>query len=88
MRKEELLRARSIATASELYIDALYYHEMFHSASCWKQTDVRSELGNLKNKSTKLDALKENIKMRVIGLGWEDLRTPWSKTERILHQLS
>ena len=28
-------------------------------------------------KSSKLLALKENIRMRVIGLGWEELSTHW-----------
>ena len=28
--------------------------------------------------------LKENIRMRVIGLGWEDLSTQWSKNGKAL----
>ena len=31
--------------------------------------------------SSKLLALKDNTRMRVICLGWEDLRTHWSKNE-------
>ena len=34
---------------------------------------------NLNIKSYKLLVFKENIRMRVIGLGWEDLGTHWSK---------
>ena len=65
--------------ASESFIDALYYHEMFGSASCWMNIpSVDCELRKLKSKSAKITALKENIRIRVLGLGWEDLATPWS----------
>ena len=65
--------------ASELYIDALYYHEMYGSASCWMTvSSVDRELRKLKSKSSKVTALKENICIRVLGLGWDDLATPWS----------
>ena len=37
---------------------------------------------NLKSKSYKLLSLKENIRMRVLFLGWEDLITHWSKNGR------
>ena len=79
-RKEELLLEHNMNKASEKYIDALYYHEMFHSVACWKtKKDVNSQLKRLKSKTAKMSALKENIRMRVIGLGWKDLATPWSK---------
>ncbi len=41
--------------------------------------DLDKELRKVKSKSAKLDALKESIRMRVIGIGWEHLSTPWSK---------
>ena len=40
---------------------------------------VYREVKNLNSKSSKILSLKENIRMRVIGLGWEDLITHWSK---------
>eukprot|EP00957_Ditylum_brightwellii_P080045 6087468-Ditylum_brightwellii.AAC.2 len=30
-------------------------------------------------KNVELEALKENVQIQVIGLGWEDFSTPWSK---------
>ena len=71
--------------ASESYIDAIYYHEMFHSNACWKTSSmVDRELKKIRSKSAKLNALKENIRMRVLGLGWKDLATPWSRDSREL----
>ena len=40
---------------------------------------VDKELDKLTSKNAKLNALKENICMRVLGLGWKDLATLWSK---------
>jgi hypothetical protein len=35
-------------------------------------------LGRLKSESAKLEALKENIRMHVIGLGWKQFTITWS----------
>ena len=79
-RKEEILKKQSLKNASEAYVDAIYYHEMFRSPACWRTSAaVDRELAKLKSKSAKLSALKENIRIRVIGLGWKDLATAWSK---------
>ena len=55
----------------ERYIDALYYNEMFYYAECWK-TDAAVDKGlkNMNIKSYNILLLKDNIRMRVIGLGW------------------
>ena len=75
-----LLKEQSLEKASEAYIDGIYYHEMYHSHACWRTSSmVDRELNKLKSKNAKLNALKENIRMRVLGLGWKDLATPWSK---------
>lgn len=53
---------------------------MYHSAACWKTAAVVDrELAKIKTKTAQLAALKENIQMRVVGLGWHDLKTAWSK---------
>ena len=78
-RKEELLRQHGMTKASEAFIDTLYYHEMYHSLACWKSTAmVERELKKLTSKTAKVYALKENIRMRVLGLGWTDLAITWS----------
>ena len=58
---------------------------MFTSEACWMTaTIVNSELKKIKSRSAKLSALKEQIRIRVLGLGWDDLATPWSKDGKIL----
>ena len=78
-KKENILFDQTILDVGEIYIDVLYYNEMFHYAMCWNTAAaVEREMKNLNSKSSNLIDLKENIRMRVIGLGWEDLRTHWS----------
>ena len=38
--------------------------------------EMEKELEKLKSKSAKLAALKEQVRIRVLGLGWADLATP------------
>ena len=79
--KQEILRKQGMNKSSEAFIDSLYYFEMYSSLSCWKTTsEVNRELKRLKSNTSKLNALKENIRIRVLGLGWTDLSTPWSKS--------
>ena len=57
----------------------IYCNEMFYSAVCCNTaSDVDRELKNLNIKLSKLLSLKGNIRMKVIGLGWESLITHWS----------
>ena len=39
-RKEELLRNYSMIKASDVFIYALYYHDMYTSLACWKISDM------------------------------------------------
>ena len=79
-RKEEIFRDKTVLYVSEKYIDALYYNEIFYSVECWNTTAaVYRDMKKLNSKSYKLLYLKENIRMRVIGLVWEDLSMHWSK---------
>jgi len=63
-----------------LYIERLYYFEMWESPRCLKTVaDVTAALKKLKSEASRLAELKEQIRIRVIGLAWSDLHTPWSK---------
>ena len=56
------------------------YIRELHTCDCWKTVTVAErELEKCSSKSAKLEALKEQIKIRTLGLGWADLTTPWSK---------
>ena len=61
-RKEELSKRYSLDSATESCIDAIYYHEMYHSDACWRTNrEVDRESKKLTSKSAKLNGLKENI---------------------------
>ena len=79
-KKEEMIEKKSLDKAKEELVEASYYWEMYNSDVCWKgqQSIVRKMLGRLKSDSAKLEALKENIRMRVIGLGWKQFTITWS----------
>ncbi len=53
---------------------------MFHSAACWRNTaDAKTKYELLNSRAAKMDAVKEQICIRVSGFGWKDLHHPWSK---------
>jgi hypothetical protein len=72
-KKEEMIKKKSLEKAKGDLVEASYYWEMYHSDVCWKgeQSIVGKMLGRLKSESAKLEALKEKIRMCVIGLGWK-----------------
>lgn len=57
---------------------------MYNSPACWKGSKrvVKKNLRKLSSKAAKLDALKENIKMRVIGFGLEEYCITWSQNKK------
>ena len=83
--KEELFCDKTDLYVSEKYIDALYYNDMFYSVACWNNAaEIDRDLKNLNSKSSKILVLKENIRMRGIGLSWEELRKYRSKSSKAL----
>ena len=78
--KEKLAHEHGLQMATEKYIDALYYYDKYGSPACWMNVkDVNREMKKLKSVSAKLSALKENIRIRVLGFGWSHFAHPWSK---------
>jgi hypothetical protein len=68
------LKKKCLEKAKEDLIEASYYWDMFHSeVLCWKGklSIVTKMLGRLKSVSAQTEALKDNIRMRVIGLEWK-----------------
>ena len=66
--------------ATRAKIEAFHYHEMYNSPACWTTTKmIDDELKQLKSNASKIKSLKTNIKIRLIGFGWNDLHTPWSR---------
>jgi hypothetical protein len=79
-KKDEMIEKKSLDKAKEDLIEASYYCDMFHSEVCWKGnlSIVTKMLGRLKSVSAQTEAQKENIRMRVIGLGWKQFTITWS----------
>ena len=60
---------------------------MFYCASCWNTAaTVDWDMKKLNSKSSKMLSLKENIRMRSIVLGWEDLSAHWSRNVKAFTQ--
>ncbi len=57
--------------ASKKYIDRFYCHDEYLSIHCWRNAkQVDDGLATL-SATGKLDEIKEQIQMRVLGLWWE-----------------
>jgi hypothetical protein len=79
-KKEEMIEKKSLDKAQEDLVEASYYWEMYNSDICWKGKlrIVGIMLGQLKLELAKLKALKEKIRVHVIGLGWKQFAITWS----------
>ena len=79
--KEKLLKEADMETATDQYIECLIYHRMWISKRCWKTpTKVRAGVRALEFKKDKEEALKDNIRIRWLGMGWvEEAETSWSE---------
>jgi len=69
--------------ATEAAIDASYYFDMWSSDACWKGDTkvVARSLKKMNSDALRLEALKENIRIRTLGFGWTkdpDFHTNWS----------
>lgn len=79
-RKQELAKEQCYAKASDKQLDILCYFEKYSMRACLRTVEEVDEcLKNLRSKAAKLSSLKENINIRVIGFGWKQFHTPWSK---------
>lgn len=78
--KQDQLRKKKIVAAQLEYAKALTYVDMFYSDACWRsKSHAKRAFDDLSSYAAKLNAVKEQIRIRVIGFGWNDLHHPWSK---------
>ena len=79
-KKADLLKEFNLEKTKEDLLEATYYYRMYFSEACWKGDKrlVKRNLGKLTSKTAQLDALKENIRMRVKGCGFEMAHITWS----------
>ena len=77
--KEEEGLEDTYNVATEDYIVALYFNEQYHNDVCWTSVEVAVYYYNrLGSESRKLEAVKDQILMRYLGLGWKEAYHPWS----------
>ena len=78
--KNDLLIKTKMLAAQQEYVAALMYNEMYYSDACWKtKTRANAEYKQLTSRASKLRAVKEQHKIRILGFGWKDLHHPYSK---------
>ena len=79
-RVEEIAMERKLDAAMENFIVAIYFWEQYDSPRCWKTVDKATSIyRKLKTPTAKLRAVKEQILIRYLGLGWIEAHHPWSK---------
>ena len=77
--KQVVLKKSGIERAQKKYIEKLHYHHLYQSDECWNTVDeVDRGLARLSD-SQKLKAVKEQIKMRSIGLEHMELHHAWTR---------
>ena len=74
-----MLWRNKLLGCQEAYANALTYIEMFHSPAGWQTRSIAlAKFEKLTSKSSKLDTVKDQIRIRVLGFGWDDLHYAWS----------
>ena len=91
-KKADVLKELNLNKTKEDLLEATYYYKMYFSYACWKGNKklVKQNLNKLKSKTAKLEALKENIRMRVKGCGFEEAHITWSfrRKQRSVNELA
>ena len=78
--KRQQLRNKKLIAAQREYANALTHIDVFHSPAGWKdEGEVRRGYALLGSKTARLEAVKNQIRIRTVGFGWMDLHHPWSK---------
>jgi len=87
-----MIEKKSLGKAEEALVEASYYWDMYFSDVCWKgkQSIVRIMLARLRSELAKVEALKENMRIRVLGLGWMQFAITWSHkgVKRLVDELA
>ena len=78
-KKQILLQKKMLACQKE-YGDKLTYIAMAHSLAFWKTKPIPNrEYNKLESRMAKLNAVRDQIQIHVIGFRWKDIHHPWSK---------
>ena len=81
--KKEVLRKKKLLAAKKEYSSALTYIEMYHSQACLhSEEEVARQFTEITRNTVRVNAVKEHIRIREIGLGSNDVHISWSKNGR------
>jgi hypothetical protein len=73
--KQKLLRQKKMLACQKEYGDKLIFIEIANSLAFWSTKAVACrEYNKLESHTTKLNAVKDQMRIRVIGISWKDLR--------------
>lgn len=77
--KAELQKEEAYAKVGEEHMDAIYYHKMWSSRACLKtKEEVDRAMKELTSETARRECMKENINIRVRGLGHTIHKITWS----------
>ena len=69
-KKEKRLLKKRLEGAIKKYTEKIYHRDMFDSAACFKTcAQIDNELRQITNISGRKEAIKDQIRIRVLGLG-------------------
>ncbi len=78
-KKEEIALQKKLDNTQEEYIIAIYFFEQYHSQWAWMTVKEATEIySRLPNEAQQLKAVKEQILICYLGLGWNEAHHPWS----------
>jgi len=71
--KEEIALDKKCKNAEDNCIVVIYFWEQYNSPRCWRTEGKAQEIfDKLNSKTAKVAAVKEQILIRYLGLGWVD----------------
>ena len=84
-RKEQTALENKYEDATEDYIVEIYFHDQYHSPRCWLTLEVAAEFYSaLGSETARLAAVKEQILIQYMGVGWELAHHDWYEEGRTL----
>ena len=85
-RKEEIALENKYEDATDYYIVEIYFREQYHSPRCWITLEVAAEFySDLGSETVRLAAVKEQVLIRYLGLGWELDHHAWYEGGRTFY---
>ena len=77
--KMELLLQKKLDDKGSNFLENLYLWDQWHHEKCWHtEAEANEQYNALTSKSAKLKAVKNQLLIRYLGLGWDEAYHAWS----------